>query len=99
MYIRDLVASITRPVKELKGFQQIVLKAGETKTVSFNITTEDLKNPQKNLEVGVAIMQKWVQQDGCISCTDSAGNHRGVARYWSVMRGDRADVIANEINR
>ena len=43
LYIRDLVGSITRPVKELKGFQKILLKAGETKTVTFNITTNDLK--------------------------------------------------------
>jgi beta-glucosidase len=43
LYIRDLVGSITRPVKELKGFQKIMLKAGETKTVSFNITPNDLK--------------------------------------------------------
>ena len=43
LYIRDLVGSITRPVKELKGFQKINLAAGETKTVSFNITTNDLK--------------------------------------------------------
>lgn len=43
LYIRDVVGSITRPVKELKGFQKIELKAGESKTVSFNITPEDLK--------------------------------------------------------
>jgi len=43
LYIRDLVGSITRPVKELKGFQKIFLKAGESKTVTFNITTNDLK--------------------------------------------------------
>ncbi|MEP7165192.1 MAG: beta-glucosidase BglX [Ferruginibacter sp.] len=43
LYIRDMVGSITRPVKELKGFQKIDLKAGETKTVSFSITAEDLK--------------------------------------------------------
>ncbi len=43
LYIRDLVGSITRPVKELKGFQKVFLKAGETKTVSFTITPEDLK--------------------------------------------------------
>ncbi len=43
LYIRDMVGSITRPVKELKGFQKINLQAGETKTVSFNITPEDLK--------------------------------------------------------
>ena len=43
LYIRDLVGSITRPVKELKGFQKIELKAGETKTVTFSISTNDLK--------------------------------------------------------
>ena len=43
LYIRDIVGSVTRPVKELKGFQKIELKAGETKTVSFEITPEDLK--------------------------------------------------------
>ena len=43
LYIRDVVGSITRPVKELKGFQKISLNAGETKTVTFNITTNDLK--------------------------------------------------------
>jgi beta-glucosidase len=43
LYIRDIIGSITRPVEELKGFQKIDLKAGESKTVSFNITTADLK--------------------------------------------------------
>jgi len=43
LYIRDLVGSITRPVKELKGFQKIFLKAGESKNVTFTISTEDLK--------------------------------------------------------
>ncbi|MBS1917811.1 MAG: beta-glucosidase BglX [Bacteroidetes bacterium] len=43
LYIRDLVGSITRPVKELKGFQKVFLKAGESKEVSFTITTNDLK--------------------------------------------------------
>jgi beta-glucosidase len=43
LYIRDLVASMTRPVKELKGFQKVFLKAGESKTITFDISTEDLK--------------------------------------------------------
>jgi len=43
LYIRDLVGSITRPVKELKGFQKIYLKAGETKNVTFSIAEQDLK--------------------------------------------------------
>lgn len=43
MYIRDLVGSITRPVKELKGFQKINLRAGESKEISFKISENDLK--------------------------------------------------------
>ena len=43
LYIRDLVGSITRPVKELKGFERIFLKAGESKTVQFRITPDMLK--------------------------------------------------------
>jgi beta-glucosidase len=42
MYIRDKVSSVTRPVKELKGFQRITLVPGETKTVSLEITPEHL---------------------------------------------------------
>lgn len=43
LYIRDMVGSITRPVKELKGFQKVFLKKGESKKVTFNISPDDLK--------------------------------------------------------
>ena len=43
LYIRDIVGSTTRPVKELKGFEKVFLKAGENKTISFKITPEMLK--------------------------------------------------------
>lgn len=43
LYIKDVVGSITRPVKELKGFQKIFLKKGETKQVEFIIEPNDLK--------------------------------------------------------
>ncbi|AWW31961.1 beta-glucosidase BglX [Echinicola strongylocentroti] len=43
LYVRDLVGSMTRPVKELKGFQKVFLKAGETKEISFELRQEDLK--------------------------------------------------------
>ena len=42
MYIRDKVSSVTRPVKELKGYQRIFLKKGETKKVDFKINKETL---------------------------------------------------------
>jgi beta-glucosidase len=43
LYIRDMVGSVTRPVKELKGFQKVTLKAGQSKTVSFTLTPDDLR--------------------------------------------------------
>jgi len=42
MYIRDLVSSVTRPVKELKGFEKVTLRPGETKKVAFEITRDSL---------------------------------------------------------
>lgn len=50
LYIHDKVGSITRPVKELKGFQKIFLKKGESKIVTFNISVEDLKFYNNNME-------------------------------------------------
>ena len=43
LYIGDPVASRSRPVRELKGFQKIALRPGETRTVRFRITTDDLR--------------------------------------------------------
>lgn len=42
LYIRDLVGSVTPPVKELRGFDKVDLDPGETKTISFSLTREDL---------------------------------------------------------
>ena len=42
LYVRDPVATVTRPVKELKGFKRITLKPGEEKTVEFKLTLEDI---------------------------------------------------------
>lgn len=43
LYIRDMVGSISRPVKELKGFQKVMLKKGESRTLTFKLTPDDLK--------------------------------------------------------
>ncbi len=51
-YIRDLVGSVTRPVKELKGFEKISLKAGESKTVHFEITPEMLSFHRQDMTYG-----------------------------------------------
>lgn len=56
LYIRDPVASITRPVKELKGFEKIYLLAGESREVSFIITPNDLRFYDADL--------RWVLEPG-----------------------------------
>lgn len=56
LYIRDLLSSVTRPVKELKGFQRIHLKAGEEKKVLFSITADLLKMLNDRLD--------WVVEPG-----------------------------------
>lgn len=50
LYVRDLVGSVSRPVQELKGFERVAIKKGETKTVSFTLTPDDLKFYNQELE-------------------------------------------------
>ncbi len=50
LYIQDLVGSVTRPVKELKGFQKIFLAPGETKKVSFSLSADDLAFYTRDME-------------------------------------------------
>jgi beta-glucosidase len=53
MYIRDLVSSVTRPVKELKGFQKVFLRPGETQTVALPITPDSLAFYDLHMKYGV----------------------------------------------
>lgn len=50
LYIKDLLSSVTRPVMELKGFERIHLKAGESKRIQFSITPELLTMLNANLQ-------------------------------------------------
>ncbi len=52
LYIRDLVGSVTRPVKELKGFRQVELAPGESQTVTFEINEELLSFYRRDLSFG-----------------------------------------------
>ena len=56
MYLHDLVASLVRPIKELKDFQKIMLKPGESKTVHFSIDNQKLSFYNNKLE--------WVSEPG-----------------------------------
>jgi beta-glucosidase len=51
VYIRDLVASVSRPVKELKGFSKILLRPGESKRVKIKIHTDQLAFYDKNMRL------------------------------------------------
>jgi beta-glucosidase len=51
LYVRDLVGSVTRPVKELRGFQRVALEPGETTTVEFSLTAEDLAFYNRDLRL------------------------------------------------
>jgi Fibronectin type III-like domain len=42
LYIRDVAASVTRPVRELKGFERVTLRPGEKRRVTFTLTPDDL---------------------------------------------------------
>ena len=50
LYIRDMVSSVTLPIKELKGFQKVGLKPGESKNITFKLSTNDLKFYNQKME-------------------------------------------------
>jgi beta-glucosidase len=52
LYVRDLVGSVTRPVKELKGFQKIMLQPGETREVKFTLTEKELGFYRRDMTFG-----------------------------------------------
>lgn len=53
LYLRDCVASVTRPVKELRGYQRVTLAAGESRVISFNLTDADLSFPGEDFQARV----------------------------------------------
>ncbi|WP_147676964.1 beta-glucosidase BglX [Algibacter pacificus] len=65
LYIRDITGSFIRPIKELKGFEKLMLNAGETKTVTFNINAEMLQfyTANKKWEVEPGKFNVWVGGD------------------------------------
>lgn len=65
LYIRDLVGSLTRPIRELKGFQRISLQPGETQKVSFSLHREDLAftNDSGKSAVEAGTFHIWIAPD------------------------------------
>ncbi|MBL7805231.1 MAG: beta-glucosidase BglX [Saprospiraceae bacterium] len=52
LYIRDLIGSVTRPVKELKGFQKVMIPAGQSKEIRFTITDQELSFYRRDMSFG-----------------------------------------------
>ncbi|WP_116127148.1 glycoside hydrolase family 3 N-terminal domain-containing protein [Lewinella sp. IMCC34183] len=52
LYVQDVVGSVTRPLRELKGFERIELAAGETRTVTFHLTNDDLSFYRQDMTYG-----------------------------------------------
>lgn len=77
LYIRDMIGSSTRPVKELKGFQKVLIKAGESKKVSFTITPNDLKFYNYDLKYD------WEAGDFNIMIGGSSADVKAALVNWS----------------
>ena len=71
LYIRDMVATVTQPVKELKKFQKVYLKKGESREISFTLSADDLKYVNSDL--------KWVYDPGAFKIF-VGGNSRDVVQ-------------------
>lgn len=76
LYIRDLVASVARPVKELKGFRKVELKAGETSTIAFTLTNAELGFFNKKHE--------WVVEPGDFEVFVGTSSQEGLEGNFSL---------------
>jgi beta-glucosidase len=65
MYVRDLVASRCRPIKELKGYEKVWLEPGESKTVKIPLVAEELAFADENCEMIVepGKFKLWIAHD------------------------------------
>ncbi|MEG0762020.1 MAG: glycoside hydrolase family 3 C-terminal domain-containing protein, partial [Chryseobacterium sp.] len=77
LYIRDLFGKVIRPVKELKGFQKIFIKKGETKAVNFTLTPENLKFYDDELNYD------WEEGDFDMMVGTDSQNVQTKRIYWS----------------
>ncbi|MDR1343578.1 MAG: beta-glucosidase BglX [Prevotellaceae bacterium] len=78
LYIRDRVGSITRPVKELKGFQKVALQPGESRQVTFTITPELLKFYNADLRYAAEPGEFWVFIGGSSATENKAAFELGI---------------------
>ena len=72
MYIRDLVGSVTRPVRQLKGFERITLQPGESREVEFTIGKETISFWRQDMTWGPEAGEFNIFIGGASNCTESA---------------------------
>ena len=72
MYIRDLVGSVTRPVRQLKGFERITLQPGESREVEFTIGKETISFYRQDMTWGPEAGEFNIFIGGASNCTESA---------------------------
>jgi beta-glucosidase len=77
LYLRDLVGSVTRPVKELKGFERITLQAGEKRRVAFRLTPQDLGFYNREM--------RFVVEPGTFSVTLGTSSVGGLEARFEVV--------------
>ncbi|MEQ8881658.1 MAG: beta-glucosidase BglX [Cyclobacteriaceae bacterium] len=83
LYIRDLVGSVTRPVKELKGFQKVEIAPGASKVVSFEITTEDLKFYNYVSSESLGMKYDWESGDFEVMIGTNSADVEKAKIHWS----------------
>lgn len=77
LYIRDMVSSIARPIKELKGFKRIKLEAGELKSVDFIVTPEQLSFYNIHLQ--------WVLEPGDFKISSGPNSITGLEQQFRII--------------
>ncbi len=87
LYIHDIAATVTRPVRELRGFQRVSLKAKETKTVEFTLTPEDLKFYDRDM--------KRVLEPGKFQIIVGGDSDSGLQSTLEVLDPTKTEVVEN----
>jgi beta-glucosidase len=77
LYIQDPVASISRPIKELKDYRKVMLQPGESKEVTMDITTEDLRFYNSNLQYD------WESGDFIIYISTNSRDAKPATLNWA----------------
>jgi beta-glucosidase len=77
LYVHDRVASVTRPVRELKGFRKVALAAGESRDVSFTLTRKDLEFVGQDLQ--------WLAEPGAFDVWVASSSASGTAASFTLV--------------